>query len=605
MYPVMLDVRDRFCLVVGGGGIALRKVQGLLNEQARVTVIASEPHEALVSMADAGKLRLIARKYQVGDVAGYALAFAATNDRQTNERVFSDAEAAGIWVNVADVPDLCTFHLPARVRRGSLQLAIASDGKAPFAVSRIRQLLERRFGPEWAEWIDSAWRFREKARNANLSFGEANICFDRFFESTVDDLSLAVRVASPSEEASWLKSDRPVLETPDQDEDSEDQGTATFERGMVSLVGAGPGDPGLLTIRGLKRLLAADAIVYDRLAETVVPCDIESRVELHPVGKKPGHHPVPQAEINALLVRLAREGKRVVRLKGGDPYVFGRGGEEAEALAAAGIRFEVVPCVTAAVAVPAYAGIPVTHRDEVVRVSLITAHESIKGSGPQVRWDLLGRDEHSTLIGYMGVTSLVQVVERLIGSGMSPETPAAMIERGTTARQRTVHGSLVRLPELVEKNGIKPPALFVFGPCVNYANRLEWFEGLPLFGERLLLACSLGEHFEPLDLAGAEVVEFKMPVTEACRVVMNALPLSGCIVKTRDEIDALDDERYGGGWNTEMVAWCMTNEAEEQALKQGWRNVKRIPPGASSEVLIQQIQRLRKDPATEIQALKE
>ena len=193
----------------------------------------------------------------------------------------------------------------------------------------------------------------------------------------------------------------------------------------MSLVGAGPGCAGLLTLRGRQRLLSAQAVLYDRLAAPALPCDLPDCVALYPVGKHAGTHPIPQEQITALLVQLAREDKRVVRLKGGDPNVFGRGGEEAEALAAAGIPFEIVPGVTSGVAAPAWLGVPVTHRQEAVRLTLVTAHESVKSDGPQVRWDLLAQDPHATLVGYMGVSSLPRVVAQLLAGGMSPQTPAA------------------------------------------------------------------------------------------------------------------------------------------------------------------------------------
>ena len=207
--------------------------------------------------------------------------------------------------------------------------------------------------------------------------------------------------------------------------------SSSTSNATVSLVGAGPGCPGLLTVRGRRRLAEADAVVYDRLAAGALPCDLPDTVELHAVGKAAGGHPVPQDEINALLVLLARAGKRVVRFKGGDPYVFGRGGEEAEALAAAGIPYEVVPGVTAGVAALAWAGIPATHRGEAVRLSLVTAHDAIQGEDPAVRWDLLAADDRATLVGYMGVAALPEVVARLLEAGMDPATPAAMIEQPT------------------------------------------------------------------------------------------------------------------------------------------------------------------------------
>jgi uroporphyrin-III C-methyltransferase/precorrin-2 dehydrogenase/sirohydrochlorin ferrochelatase len=575
MYPVNLNVRGQRCLVVGGGWVALRKVEGLLAEGARLTVVAPEPVPPLAELAAKGEIELCRRTYAPGEAGGYALAFAATDDRQVNRQVHDDARGAGVWVNVADDPELCTFHLPSRVRRGALQIAIASAGEAPFVVRRLRQFLEHRFGPEWAEWVEAAARFRRAVRGRHLAPPEQERCFDRFFEATVDTARIKARVPTSAEEAAWLGA-----KSAEEPRVSETALPASAERGrwsgLVSLVGAGPGDPGLLTVRGRQRLLGADTVVYDRLAATSLPCDLHSRVELHCVGKEAGNHPVPQEEINALLVRLGRQGKRVVRLKGGDPYVFGRGGEEALALAAAGIPFEVVPGVTAAVAASAYAGIPITHRREAVRVTILTAHESAKEGGPQVRWDLLGQDPHSTIVGYMGVAALPRVVERLLAAGMSPETPAAMVERGTTSGQRVVRGTLASLPDAVAQSGLGPPALFVIGPSVRHADALDWFGSRPLFGQRILIVAPAGEIGEALEVAGAEVVEVPLPVAPAARVVVSALPLTGCVVRSAEEVAVLHEERDRPGWSPEVVAWCLDAGAASRAGELGWREVREV-----------------------------
>jgi uroporphyrinogen III methyltransferase/synthase len=336
----------------------------------------------------------------------------------------------------------------------------------------------------------------------------------------------------------------------------------------------------LLTIRGHHRLLAADAVVYDRLAKTVLPCDLDPKVELHSVGKEEKHHPVPQEEINRLLVRLARQGKRVARLKGGDPFVFGRGGEEAQALRDAGVPFEVVPCVTAGVAAPAYAGIPVTQRNEVVRLTLVTAHESIKSDGPQVRWDLLGQDRHATLVGYMGVSSLPNVARKLMDGGLDADTPAAMIERGTTPGQRVVVATIGTLAARIEDAGIKPPALFVIGPTVRHFAELDWFGAKPLAGERLGMVAPAGELGELLELNGAEIVEVTLPVTPAARVVMGAMPLTGWILRHPHEVDALDEERDSPGWTPDTVVWALGPEVSQRARHEEWRHVTEVPDGA-------------------------
>ena len=582
MYPVMLDVEGQRCLVVGGGGVALRKADGLLKDGALVTVVASSPMEAMQRLNGLERMHLERRRYKSGDVRGFRLVFAASNDRNTNRQVFEEASRLGIWVNVADDPELCTFHLPARVRRGTLQLAIGSAGDAPFVVRRLRQLLEKHFGPEWAEWLDAAARFRSLVREQRFDLARQEASFDSFFEHTVDSENLTARVPTAQEVADFLHREAPGwVPAVAAAHEQRRNGSALPEQtraGRVALVGAGPGDPGLMTIRGRQRLMEADVVIYDRLAATALPCDLPAQVELHCVGKQANRHPVPQEEINRMLVRFARQGKRVVRLKGGDPFVFGRGSEEAEWLAAAGIPFEVVPAVTAGMAVPAYAGIPVTHRNQAVRVTLLTAHEAVKSGGPQQRWDLLAADRHATILGYMGVSTLGQVVDKLLAAGLDPETPAAMIERGTTSRQRVVKSRVADLPEAIEAAHLGPPSLFVIGPTVAHAENLDWFSERPLMGERLVIvspAADLGRRLEEL---GAELVELQLPVTPAARVVMDALPITGHVLRSVEEINGLEGEwdRHASG--PEVVAWCLGSAVAARASASGWQQVRELDP---------------------------
>ena len=261
MYPVSLEVKNRHVLVVGGGGVALRKVQGLVEEGARVTVVAPEIVESLAEMAERGEISVERRTYRGEADHSWSLIFAATDDRETNARVFHDAEGAGIWCNVADDPELCSFHLPARVRRGPLQIAISSAGEAPFVVRRLRQLLERRLGSAWGEWLSSAARYRDAVRDLNVPRDRQEALFDRFFRETVDPEGFAARVPTATEERDWLET--PVEHrTPKRERN---QKTVKNERaGLVSLIGAGPGCPGLLTVRGRQRLLEADVVVFDR-----------------------------------------------------------------------------------------------------------------------------------------------------------------------------------------------------------------------------------------------------------------------------------------------------------------------------------------------------
>jgi uroporphyrin-III C-methyltransferase len=459
-------------------------------------------------------------------------------------------------------------------------------------VRRIRQLLETRFGPEWAEWIDAAARFRLRVLKTDLGSREREECFGRFFDATVDRDRLTARVPTDSEQSAWIGDGGAGADRAEEPGAAAGPAPAAGRRDRVApvtLVGAGPGCAGLLTLRGRERLMEADAVVYDRLAAGALPCDLPARVELHPVGKTAGRHPVPQEEITALLVRLAREGKRTVRLKGGDPYVFGRGGEEAETLGAEGIPFEVVPGVSSGIAAAAWAGIPVTHRGEAVRVTLLTAHECVKSEGPQVRWDLLAQDPRSTLVGFMGVATLPKVAERLIAAGMDPATPAAMIERGTVAAQRTVFATLGDLPDAVVREGIEPPALFVIGPTVGRAPDLNWFDALPLAGERLLVAGGVSDLTRLLEAAGAEVVAVRGPVSPAARVVIAASPLTGCVVKSPAEVEVLDEEREASGWERDPVAWCLGAEAAQRARELGWPRVRQLDAGLDAPALAEAI----------------
>jgi uroporphyrin-III C-methyltransferase/precorrin-2 dehydrogenase/sirohydrochlorin ferrochelatase len=578
MFPVLVSLEGRPCLVVGGGSVALRKVGGLLDEGARVLVVAEEPCEELRTLAREGRLELEARRYRRGEVTGYALVFAATDDREVNRAVYDDAEAAGIWANVADDPPLCRFHLPARIRRGPLELAIATGGRAPFVSRRLRERLEQRIGPRWSAWMETAAQFRDEVREAGLTPEQEDAAFDRFVDETFDPESLGVHVPSEAQRRAWLA--RPW---------AEQSGAGDEPVGSVALIGAGPGCPGLLTVRGRQRLLSADAVVYDRLAEPALPGDLPGRVELISVGKQAGNHPVPQDEINAMLVRLAREGKRVVRFKGGDPYVFGRGSEECEALAEAGVPFEVIPGVTSGVAVPGCIGIPVTCREEAVRLTLITAHESIKSKGPQISWPCLAKDRHATLVGYMGVSSLPNVSKNLIISGMDPKTPAAIIERGTTSAQRSVVSTLEDLPADAESHGIRPPALFVIGPTVRHTEALDWMSKRPLARRRVVMPRSLGGAAEALELAGAEVVSLPVPTRPAARVVVDSLPVDACVAASARDVEAWLELGLNDREDRSTVLFGMGEDAVERARKVPWARVVPLGERIDDQRLVEQV----------------
>ena len=557
MYPVTLCLEHARCLVVGGGEVALRKVEGLLRERADVTVVAPDAVAELQRLAADKQVVWERRPYASGDPRGYRLVLAATDRRDVNRQVRDDAEAAGIWVNVADDPELCTFHLPARVERGPLQIAVSSGGKAPFTVRRLRERFERWLDPAWGAWADAAARYRELARGRNLGAAERESRFDRFFDETVAADRLEVRVPGEGEMSEWL-------------DGAEAAGTPPV--GFVSLVGAGPGNGGLLTLRAYRRLRAADAVVYDRLAEPALPCDLPRNVELHAVGKEAGHHPVPQDEINALLLLLARQGKRVVRFKGGDPYVFGRGGEEALALFAAGIPFEVIPGVSTGVAGPAFAGIPVTQRGVSSQVTFFTANRMTARAGSPAG-PLLAPPARQTLVGFMGVHNLGEVALELAANGVPGITPAMLIERATTARQRCVRATVASLVDTAARENVVPPALLVVGEAVRYADRLGWHGRLPLSAARVALAAPAGALGEALELAGAEVLEVPLPVTPSAQVALAALPLDVLVARSACDAAGLCAAAASVAGAAAAVAVCSSGDAVAAAHAAGWRRV--------------------------------
>jgi len=337
-----------------------------------------------------------------------------------NQAVRDEAQARNIWFNAVDQPDLCEFITPATVRRGDLTLAISTNGRCPALAKEIRRQLESTFGPEFAEIVERMGEERDQAR-ASVQDGEA---------------------PPPA--------------------------------GLVYLVGAGPGDPDLLTVKGRRLLSCADTVVYDALVDArLLDLCRPSATRLY-VGKRAGAHVRSQDEINAILVDEARAGRVVVRLKGGDPFVFGRGGEEADALVAAGLRFEVVPGVSAGVAAPAYAGIPLTDRRYTGEVVFITGHDSA-GSASPVDWSRYA-DSPATLVIFMGVERLGEIAAQLVTHGRRPDCPVAVIANGTTAAQRTVVAPLASVASAAVAAGLAAPALIVIGEVVALRERLQWFE---------------------------------------------------------------------------------------------------------------------------------
>ncbi|HWI24558.1 MAG TPA: siroheme synthase CysG [Lysobacter sp.] len=460
LFPLFADLRGRRVVVVGGGAVAARKVAALVEADARVRVGAPALSPQLAALAEADRIQVVEGAFDPAWLDDAWLAVAATDDPLVNRAVAAAAEARRIWANVVDDATLSTFHLPARVQRGALQVAISSGGGAPMLARHVREQLETLLDESLGTLADVFARHRQRIRRALPELSQRRRWFTRVLEGE------AARHARRGDVAGAERTLLSELALP-----------SMTDTGQVALVGAGPGDPGLLTLRALRLLNEADVILHDRLVGDGVLALARRDAELVEVGKQAGLHRVPQRRINALLVEHARAGRRVVRLKGGDPFVFGRGGEELEALHAAGIPFEVVPGVTAAIACGAYAGIPLTHRDHAQSVRLVTAHCS--DDADTLDWAALAA-ERQTLAFYMGVSGLAQIRERLLAHGRSGSTAFALVENGTRPEQRVVVGTLVELPELARLHVVQSPALLFVGEVAALASKLHWFGAAPL-----------------------------------------------------------------------------------------------------------------------------
>lgn len=455
--PVLLDVRARDCLVVGGGEVAARKVDLLRRAGGRVTVIAPELCPELAALAGAGEIAYRASAFAAGNIAGFSLAVAVTDATAINAEVAAAARAANVPVNVVDDPARCTFIFPSIVDRSPLLVAVSTGGAAPVLARSLRARFETLIPAGYGRFADFLRRVRPEVK-AGLAAGARRRFYEDLLDGPIPELVLAGR------EDDALETLRRELRS----------GAAEGAvRGQVSLIGAGPGDPDLLTFRALRLMQRADVVLYDRLVAPRILDLVRRDATRIYVGKKRDYHTVRQDEINDLLVALAREGKHVVRLKGGDPFVFGRGGEEIASLAAQGIPFQVVPGITAANGCAAYAGIPLTHRDHAHAVLFVTGH--LRDGGIDLDWEALVRPAQTVVI-YMGLTGLDLICSELIRHGMRADMPVALIEQGTTARQRVLIGTLDSLPALVARSEVHAPTLLIVGEVVSLNRQLAWFE---------------------------------------------------------------------------------------------------------------------------------
>ncbi|HAU4893193.1 siroheme synthase CysG [Aeromonas hydrophila] len=451
--PIFCRLDNKPVLLVGGGEVAERKARLLLDAGAQLTVVAPELDPELAELAANGSVEWLAGEFAPQQLAGKWLVVAATDRREVNALVYQSANQARIFANVVDDPKRSSFIMPSIIDRSPLMVAVSSGGKAPVLARLLREKLEALLPQHLGAVAAFAGSLRERVKARFASMGERRRFWERLLGA--DRLGQALArgdSASANQLADSLFADE------------------SQTGGEVVLVGAGPGDPGLLTLHALRQMQQADVVVYDRLVSDEVMALVRRDAKRIFVGKQAGNHCVPQEGINQLLLEEAQKGQRVVRLKGGDPFIFGRGGEELETLVGSGIGFQVVPGITAASGCAAYAGIPLTHRDHAQSVRFVTAHG--KGGAQDLDWPLLANDKQ-TLVFYMGLSSCATIREQLLTHGKAGDTPVALIERGTQPSQRVIRGTLDQLPELAV--GVESPALIMVGSVVTLADQLAWF----------------------------------------------------------------------------------------------------------------------------------
>ncbi|MEC6825140.1 siroheme synthase CysG [Photobacterium piscicola] len=450
--PIFADLKRRPCLVVGGGNSAWRKTQMLLKAGADVGVIASKLNADFTAAIAANQIRFVGDTFSPANLDGIFLAIAATPHKALNALVYQSANQRQVLVNVVDDTQRCSFIVPSIVDRSPIIVAISSSGKAPVLARLLRQKLEATLPQHLGKMATIAGGFRDYLATKISTFSSRRAFWEQAFNGRFADL-VAVGRHSEAQQAleQQLKQHTPPV-------------------GQVALIGAGPGDAGLLTLRGLQLMQQADVVLYDYLVSDEVMALVRRDAERVCVGKKAGFHSVPQEQTNQLIVEYAQQGKRVVRLKGGDPFVFGRGAEELEVLVEAGIDFQVVPGITAAAGATAYAGIPLTHRDYAQTAMFITGH--LKPDGKQLDWLTLARG-NQTLVIYMGLMKSSHIQQQLLQHGRAPNTPIAIIERGTQATQKVLTGQLYELADLAQH--AVSPSLIVVGEVVKLSHKLAWF----------------------------------------------------------------------------------------------------------------------------------
>ena len=458
--PIFLNVKGQRALVVGGGTLAARKADLLARAGCDLTVLTSEMNDDLARVVAQYQINHKTGDLSADDVNGCVIVFGASGDSALNLKVHELATAAGILVNISDTTDLCDFIMPAIVDRSPLLISISSGGSTPLLTRMLKARFETTIPAAYGRLAEFAGSYRDRVKAAIGNMGRRR----RFWETMIAG-PVAEHLFSGQEDEAVALMDSLL-------KDAAVDGDQTAQ-GEVYLVGTGPGDPDLLTFRALRLMQQADVVLYDRLIGEGILNLVRRDASRIYVGKMKDDHSVPQEEISEMLIQLAREGKRVLRLKGGDPFVFGRGGEEIATLADNGINFQVIPGVTAANGCASYAGIPLTHRDHAQGYIVVTGHE--KDGELDLDWESLIQPRRTVVI-YMGLTSLGTITEGFLSHGADPETPAAVIENGTRSGQRVITGTLRSLLGKSNEAEIKSPALIIIGSVVTLRDKLAWFE---------------------------------------------------------------------------------------------------------------------------------
>ncbi len=462
--PIFLKLKGASVLLVGGGAVGTRKARLLLGAGAELTVVAPDITGELGELLEKAGGTWLQTAYDTEKHSGeglvhlfghLALVVSATPHREVNKHISDDAKAHGIPVNVVDSPELCSFIFPSIVDRSPLLIAISSSGRSPVLARLVRRKIEALIPAAYGRLAEFVGRIRYVVKEKIPQQSARRLFWEQTIEGTVGELVLAGREQSAQQK---------LQEQLEQNRQA--------PSGEVYLIGAGPGDPDLMTFKAVRLLQSADVVLFDRLVSpTIVDLARRDAQRIY-VGKSRADHAVPQQEINQLLLDLARSGKRVVRLKGGDPFIFGRGGEEIELLARHSIPFQVVPGITAACGAACYSGIPLTHRDYAQSVRFVTGH--LKDGSVEHDWSQF-QNSSETLVFYMGLAGLPTICKQLQVHGRTPDTPIAMVERGTMVEQRVLCGTLATMVDIVTREKPRAPTLIIVGDVVKLHKELAWF----------------------------------------------------------------------------------------------------------------------------------